>query len=185
MLIFISGGVRSGKSTFGERVAEKLALKQGGRKIYLATARIYDEEMRRRVERHRQNRAKKGYTTIEKEKKISEIAGVLKRNDTILLDCLGNLTANEMFGSELIEAKFNTEFTLAEKIFSDIQVVNGTAANLIVISNEIFSDGIEYESATEAYIEVLGRLHIKIAAASDIAVEAVFGSYHYHKGALL
>ncbi len=54
MLIFLSGGVRSGKSALGERLIERYAR---GRKIYLATSKICDEEMERRVARHREDRA--------------------------------------------------------------------------------------------------------------------------------
>ena len=51
MFLFVSGGVRSGKSEWAERAA--LALSPDAPRVYLATARVSDEDMRRRVERHR------------------------------------------------------------------------------------------------------------------------------------
>lgn len=181
MLIFISGGVRSGKSTFGENTAEKLAAKCGGRKIYLATALVYDDEMRERVKRHQLNRSQKGYTTIEKSSDIAEITDKLTRHDTVLLDCLGNLAANEMFGGADGQEP-NTDISLADKIFDDIQNVKNASGNLIIISNEIFSSGIRYDKAIEAYVALLGRLHVMIAGIADTAVECACGINTYHKG---
>ena len=63
MLLFISGGVRSGKSTLGEKFANELA---SGNKIYLATSKAYDEEMKQRIYKHQKDRENKGFFTIEK-----------------------------------------------------------------------------------------------------------------------
>ena len=162
-------------------MAEKLSAKCVGRKIYLATAFVYDDEMRERVRRHQLNRSQKGYTTIEKCRDITEITNALMSDDTVLLDCLGNLTANEMFDG----AESNTDIKIAGKIFDDIRRVNNAVSNLIIISNEIFSSGIRYEKQTEAYTAVLGRLHVDIAAIADTAVECTCGMKIYHKGAAL
>lgn len=184
MLIFISGGVRSGKSTLGENMAEKLAAENGGRKIYLATAQVYDDEMRERVKRHQQNRSAKNYTTIEKSCGIAEIIGSLTPYDTVLLDCLGNLAANEMFGG-CDKTRSCTVEGLAERIFVDIKKVNAAVGNLIIISNEVFSCGICYDKEVEAYTDLLGKLHVKIAAIADAAVECACGINIYHKGVAL
>lgn len=177
MFIFISGGVRSGKSTLGEKLAFNLAT---DRKVYLATAKPYDREMEIRIEKHQKSREEKGFVTIEKSESIGDI--IFQKNDTVLLDCLGTLTSNEMFYDYSLD--FNDQFVnkVTDKIYSDIQKINNAVQNLIVISNEIFSDGRVYDNATEKYIEALGKLHIRLAKASDKAIECAFGFNIYHKG---
>lgn len=180
MLIFISGGVRSGKSTLGEQLANQLAT---GRKVYLATAKPYDDEMEQRIEKHRKSRENKDFTTIEKSVDIGEIA--FEREDTVLLDCLGALTSNEMFHDYSIEYDDKLANEITDKIYDDIQKVNQSVRNMIIISNDIFSDGKTYDRATEKYIEVMGNLHIRLAKASQTAIECAYGLYIYHKGEAL
>lgn len=178
MLVLISGGVRSGKSSLGEALAQRLCT---GRKVYLATARVYDEEMRRRVQRHQRDRAAKSFVTIERTENVGEAADVLTPGDTVLLDCLGSLAANEMFHEDYAyDGRRNRE--TAEKICAGLARVNAAAGNLIVISNEIFSDGVEYDRSTRDYLAVMARLHQRLAAAAQTVIECVYGIHIYHKG---
>lgn len=171
MLVFISGGVRSGKSSYGEELAGRMS---GGRKVYLATSEPYDSEMEDRIKHHQEQRRGKGFFTIEKSRNIGELEVQIDNGDTILLDCLGNLLANEMFG----ESKADD---LIKKICSDIFKLNDRAGNLIVISNDVFSDGCGYQDSVLEYIDKLAKIHIEIVKAADMAVECVFGNRIYHK----
>lgn len=175
MLVFISGGVRSGKSTLGEKFADESA---SGRKVYLATAEPYDEEMLCRIAIHKKQRKGRGYTTIEKSTDLQEILDDIKNEDTVLLDCLGNLLANEMFKDGNTEG----ERDITEKIFESVCAINEKAENLIVISNDVFSDGCIYSDSVIEYIDRLAELHIKIARISQKAIECVAGNRVYHKG---
>jgi adenosylcobinamide kinase/adenosylcobinamide-phosphate guanylyltransferase len=185
VLVFISGGVRSGKSSLGEKLAAALA--DGNRKIYLATARYYDEEIAKRILIHQQNRADKSFLTMDKSSSIGDMAPLLKKQDTVLLDCLGTLLANEMF-EEAVESEPNYAVLnypkICKIIIKDLAQLQKKVANLIVISNEVFSDGIFYTSTIEAYIKALAELHIRLAANSDLAIECVYGGYHCHKGSV-
>lgn len=202
MLIFISGGVRSGKSSLGEKLAVSLAGEN--RKIYLATARHYDEEITKRIKIHQQNRAGKDFLTIDKSWDIGEVAATLEAEDTIIVDCLGTLLANEMFGrpelssesneiSESSKSSTGTSFKvdnsemsspelIGEKIHADFSLIHTKVANLIVVSNEVFTDGIQYAKLTEEYLENLAKLHIELAEASDAAIECLYSGYQCHKG---
>lgn len=177
MLVFISGGVRSGKSTLGERLATELAT---DRKIYLATAKYADEEMLRRIEKHRKDREHKGFVTMEKSEDIETLR--FSESDTVLLDCLGTLTSNELFRD--VERECTRDFCVhvTDKVFDALMKIHGSVRNLIVISNEVFSDGVTYERATEGYVFVLGALHVRLAKVADRAVECVCGFYISHKG---
>ena len=170
MLIFISGGVRSGKSSYGEKLAETLSC---GRKIYLATSEAYDEEMESRILHHKEQRRGKGFVTIERNRNIGNAAEELNGTDTALLDCLGNLLANEMFGGGDPDA-----------IFGDVCRINDTVENLIIISNDVFSDGCRYSESVMRYIDKLAELHKQIVNEADVAIESIFGNYVYHKGRL-
>lgn len=178
MLIFISGGVRSGKSALGE----KLLVNHTGRKVYLATAEAYDEEMTERIIRHQSDRASKGFMTIERNRDVGSAAEELQRGDTVLLDCLGNLAANEMFAGAYVQSGTDTVDAIASKVYDGIMAVSSAVSTLIVVSNEVFSDGNRYEQMTLNYIELLGKLHCRLAARADAAIECVSGNYIVHKG---
>lgn len=181
MLIFISGGVRSGKSALGERLAGKYAR---GRKVYLATSDVCDGEMERRVARHRMDREGKGFLTIERSCGVGSAAELLEPGDAVLLDCLGALTANEMFAGGPMNFGDSFKQALTERIFKSIMALLTAASTVIVISNEIFSGGILYDKETMDYMDVLGRLHVRLAAEADTAVECACGCVTVHKGKL-
>ncbi|KUO59419.1 MAG: hypothetical protein APF84_07610 [Gracilibacter sp. BRH_c7a] len=190
MLVFISGGVRSGKSSLGEKLAVSLAGEN--RKIYLATARHYDDEITKRIQVHQQNRTGKNFLTIDKSWDIGSVVTALDVNDTVIVDCLGTLLANEMFerpertsSKSSFEPNNSKQLTLeisTEKILADLYRIYDRVSNLIVVSNEVFSDGIQYPNPTETYIHTLAQLHIKLVEASDTAIECMYSGYLCHKG---
>jgi adenosylcobinamide kinase/adenosylcobinamide-phosphate guanylyltransferase len=181
MLIFISGGVRSGKSALGEKLAAQFA---SGRKVYLATSEVCDDEMEARVARHRADRAGKGFVTIERCRDIGSASALVEKGDAVLLDCLGALAANEMFAGGPADFDEGFKQALAGRIFGGIMEIQRAASALVVISNEVFSDGASYEKETADYIDVLGRLHGQLAKAADAAVECACGMHIVHKGGI-
>ena len=92
MLELVTGGSGSGKSAF----AEDRVLSFGeSRRIYIATMQAFDEESHRRIRRHRRMRSGKGFETIERYTELDEL--ILPKNCVVLLECMSNLVANEMF----------------------------------------------------------------------------------------
>lgn len=179
MLIFVSGGVRSGKSALGEQM---LSAHEGGRRVYLATSEPYDGEMEERIARHRQDRAGKGFTTVERSRNVGSAADELQPGDAVLLDCLGTLASNEMFGGAFVEHSAASVDKLHGRIMDGIGSVRRAVSVLVVVSNEIFSDGVDYDPMTADYIMLMGRLHRSLAEAADTAIECVYGRYIVHKG---
>lgn len=94
-MILISGGSGSGKSEYAEGRAVRLHKESGGALYYAATMMIYDEESRRRVERHRKMREGKGFATVEIPMHIASLP--VAAGDAVLVECLSNLLANEMY----------------------------------------------------------------------------------------
>lgn len=164
MMHLITGGSGSGKSAYAE--AQILVL-NGERRIYIATMYPYDEESHRRIARHREMRAKKNFATVECYRDL-EKAEVPKGAD-VLLECMSNLTANEMFWPD--GAGKDTE----ERILRGVEYLRRTARNLIIVSNEIFSDGIEYDSGTVEYQRTLGKINCRLAELADCVTEVVYG----------
>ena len=111
-LIFVSGGARSGKSTFVENWAKK----NGNNILFIATAERIDEEMDQRINDHINNRPK-SWDTLEKPLNISEsFSDNFKKYDTIILDCINLLSSNAG--------------ALADKLASGISPVNLVPSNL-------------------------------------------------------
>ena len=94
-LILVTGGAKSGKSAFAERLVEQFAADRSGRPGYIATAQAFDGEMAERIRRHRERRAHGRWLTFEEPLTPSRvIAGEAAACSALLLDCLTVLTSN-------------------------------------------------------------------------------------------
>jgi adenosylcobinamide kinase/adenosylcobinamide-phosphate guanylyltransferase len=163
-LIFIAGGARSGKSTFAERVAAKLAKKEGGNLHYIATSRPSDEEMQRRIRRHKEQRDGSGFLwkTWECPEDLNAIVPHFGPKDIVLLDCLTILLANELFSDR------NND-PVTEAILQPIDDLTQCCRALVVVSNEVLNEPLPDDPLMLAYARLLGYLHrelVKRAAAA-------------------
>ena len=111
MLILVSGGSASGKSKYAEDLVVQAP---PGERIYVAPMQVWDEESRRRVERHRAMRAGKGFRTEERPRRLGELTP--PPGAVALLEDLSNLTANEWFGPEGREGAFDRVLSGVEKL---------------------------------------------------------------------
>lgn len=164
MFILISGTARSGKSSYAER---RLYDMNSGVKIYIATAQIYDDEMLSRVRLHQDRRRDLGFTTIERTHDLGRLN--IPEGACVMVEGLTTWTANEMFRPEgvFIDA--------GRKIYHDFRRLKDRAANIIVVADDIFSDGITYDDTTEAYRKILAGLEITLAHEADEVIEVVAG----------
>ena len=171
MLILVTGGSGSGKSEYAENTAVRLAKEEGlplyyiaamkpcgeeGRRrverhplYYIAAMKPCGEEGRRRVERHRRLRAGKGFETWERYVDLKGLA--LPKRGVALLECLSNLTANEMFEPE------GAGDRTVESVLAGVRSLGEKTAHLVVVTNDIFSDGMTYDEVTALYQDPLGR----------------------------
>lgn len=171
-LILVTGGSGSGKSAW----AEKTLLAQAkGRAVYLAAMENDGTpEAAARVERHRAMRAKHGreagleFLTIERPVNIGGAA--VEPGDGVLLEDLGNLLANEIWSPEGVGAGQAEDW-----IFSGLRALLNRAELLVVVSCDVFSDGMEYDAGTMEYIRILASLHRRLAAMACQTVEVVCG----------
>ncbi len=169
MFILITGGCKNGKSA----IAEKIICSRKSDRFYIATMQPFGEEAEAAVKRHREMRAGKNFQTIEKYTDIGEIA--LRSGSSVLLECMGNLCANEMFSAGCADP--------AGKIINDTRRLIAKSELFIAVTSQVGGDGIIYSDETMKYMESLGRLNSGLAAIADIVIEAVFGIPLVLKGA--
>lgn len=170
MMILIIGGSGSGKSAYAEDYITSFSKEK--KKYYIATMQVYDAEGEQKIERHRLLRSGKGFSTIEQPVDIKKALEKMESGEkTALLECMSNLTANEMFNGEIPRE----EEIVVEKIIQEIVDLNKELNALVVVSNNIFEEGKEYDTTTRAYIRALGRINEKLAALAEVVIEVVVG----------
>ncbi|MEK3856636.1 bifunctional adenosylcobinamide kinase/adenosylcobinamide-phosphate guanylyltransferase [Cytobacillus sp. FSL H8-0458] len=170
-LIFITGGVRSGKSSFAERTAAGLAEKTDGKLHYIAAGKVYDSEMKARIRRHQNDREKSGlgWTTWEKPSALEEISGNFSNQDIILFDCLTTLLNNELFRAEDGWRTREFQEKLSSDILRAIHEIRLKCRSFIVVSNEVLNEPIGENELVFTYARILGMLHREIVKMADEA----------------
>lgn len=171
MITVVTGGSGSGKSAW----AEDWILSRGeGRRIYIATMEPFGAEGEKRIRRHRQLRAGKGFETVERYVNLDGL--MVPCGSQVLLECMSNLVANEMFrpdgaGEELLE-----------QIVSGVRHLQAAADNLCIVTNDVFSDGVQYDPETRRYQKLLGTVNQELGRMANQVVEVVCGIPRVMKG---
>ena len=163
MNILLTGGSANGKSTYAESICVRLP----GPRYYIAAMRPYGSESQKKIERHRIMRADKGFETFER---YTDLKGlVLPEKGTVLLECMCNLTANEMFDD------LGNMRDPSSDIIEGIENLKKQSRDLIVVTNDVGGDIYGYSDSTMEYMRVLGRLNAYLANDFDTVIEVVAG----------
>lgn len=169
-LIFITGGVRSGKSSYAEKTAIKRALKVEGTLNYIATGVRSDHEMEERIARHQKEREESPYAwkTWEKSTDIGSLAPFFHEKDVLLLDCLTTLLNNEFFSlhGDLDEAFLEEVF---HRILSGIKAIKSSCNQLIIVSNEVLFEPFSHNEMVLNYYRMIGKLHQRLVELANQA----------------
>lgn len=196
MLHMVYGGSASGKSSYAESFA--MSLQGDGRLLYIATMYPYkwnttelDPETMQRIERHRAMRADKGFDTVECYRHVEHI--VAKRQDVLLLECMSNLLANEMYleqdsddgglaetMSEVEKADSGMSKTLSpvsKKIVQALVNLSTRVQDVVIVTNDVFSDGgsLTYDESTREYVKNLAEINCALAREAATVTEVVCG----------
>lgn len=162
MIYLITGGERSGKSSY----AQQLALELSNSPIYVATARKWDDDFQNRIDRHQQERDER-WNNIEKEKFLSEIDFSGK---TALIDCV-TLWLTNFF----VDHKNNVDLSLEEAKKEFLSIASQKDTNLIIVTNEI---GMGVHASTEIgrkFTELQGWMNQFMASNADEVILMVSG----------
>lgn len=160
-ITFITGGQRSGKSAY----AQRLALNYSENPVYLATARVWDSDFEQRIKHHQSGRDER-WTTIEEEKYISQLNLAGK---TVVMDCV-TLWLNNFFH----DSGYDLEKSL-EQVKKEWNDFIGQDCNIIVVSNEI---GMGLHAGTDAgrkFADLQGWVNQHIAATAHRVVLMISG----------
>ena len=164
MFVLIIGGSGSGKSEYAE---QRLQEADGVHKIYLATMQPCGQEGAWRIARHRKLRAGKGFATVECTDHIEELT--LADNADVLLEDLSNLLSNEMFSPA------GRGMDCLAVLKPGLQRLIGQTKNLVIVTNQVDSDGCDWDGEMAVFVKLLGELNSYLASLADEVIEVVAG----------
>lgn len=190
-IILVTGGARSGKSTFAERYAERAArhtLELGGEEVlpkhsiaYLATAQIYDEEMRFRVKRHqaRRSEAWQTYEAPTEETAVAALQAAGEKQEAILFDCVTIFLSNLL--CSCTEEELEQEELLYQRIqeaVSHLLQAAGSAVHagtVVFVTNEVGAGIVPENALARRYRDLAGLANQQLAGSADAVYLVVAG----------
>ena len=166
-IILITGGQRSGKSLY----AEKMALSLSSQPVYMATAHIWDEEFRQRVHHHQSRRGPR-WTNIEEEKYLSA-HDVTAR--VVLIDCVTLWLTNYFYDDNRADGTACTADDTLNKAKEEFDRFTAQDATFIFVTNEIGSGGVSDNALQRKFTDVEGWMNQYIARIADEVILMVSG----------
>ena len=170
-LILITGGVRSGKSSFAEALAQEL----GSKIAYIATGQAFDKEMAERISKHRQRRPQHWQTYEEPEQVEEIIPEIGSTAEVIIIDCLNFLVANLISDYKEEEPKGPLASKIRDKIDALVSEALKSPATIILVSNEVGSSLVPVNPAGRFFQEQLGQANQAIALHAELVYLMVAG----------
>ncbi len=163
-ITFITGGARSGKSTF----ALKEASKAKGQKAYIATAEALDGEMKDRIEKHKLERSDE-WATYEEQIKVSNVLMEIKNQyGAVLLDCLTLWLSNVLLRAEMgAQGHQSPEDSINEFIVCLNELAGAGGCALYVVSNEVGMGIVPENKLARKFRDLAGTLNRKVAEIAD------------------
>lgn len=160
-IILIQGGARSGKSTFGEMIAQKIG---GLDVIYLASGVATDAEMKLRIKKHQKQRPS-AWKTKEEAYDISTYLTKVETEKTILFDCLTTYISNLMFKNEDLEF-LQLEANIIAEIEKILVRAKNKNLNLIIVHNESGKGVVPASKMGREFRDISGRAARTVAQAA-------------------
>lgn len=176
-IITVTGGARSGKSSFGEDLLKK----SQGNKGYIATATPFDDGMKDRIKKHQASRPK-AWKTFELPYEVSShIYEISESCDIAILDCITVFSSNILFEKEYDWEQISYEkiSLLEDKIIEEIQQIIKNARqynlDLVIITNEVGSGIVPGNRLSRVYRDIAGRINQKLSELSDEVYVTISG----------
>ncbi len=177
-IIFVTGGARSGKSTFAEQTVKAF----GEKIIYVATAIPFDDGMKDRIRKHKESRPD-NWTTIEAFKDFDQhfSTNIVKASDGIIFDCITVMVTNLMMEPkvdfEMVDMTFvnDLEQKIQDEVDRLIAVVRKLDLNIVIVSNEVGLGLVPFYKMGNFFRDIAGRINQKIASEADAVYFTVSG----------
>jgi adenosylcobinamide kinase/adenosylcobinamide-phosphate guanylyltransferase len=176
-LILVTGGARSGKSRF----AEKKASDFGDRVLYIATAVAFDEEMKERIRRHRQQRPS-GWETLEAYRDFeTSLPGLLAGRDTVLLDCVTVMVSNILLQKAMdwegisVEEINAVEKEVDSQVRSLLSIIKNAEIPFVLVTNELGMGVVPPYALGRAFRDIAGRVNQILAGEAEEVYLCVSG----------
>lgn len=167
----VTGGARSGKSKYAQTLAESFAGPHG----YVATCPVLDEEMAERIARHRQDRAGKGWQTIEEQLDLTRVFQQETRFSTLLVDCLTLWINNLIFAAQTDATKLG-EDEVTEYSRSILTAARAReAGNVIFVTNEVGLGIVPENALARRFRDLAGRCNQTIGREAETITMLVCG----------
>ena len=166
-MILLYAGSASGKSHIAEDMAVNIAKRRGTGLIYIATMEANSDAAKARIKKHRAAREGKGFYTIEEPYRLVTHAFSV-RNKTVLLECVATYCSNVYYknkGSQI--ASTNEIYEMADDIVTQILKLKENAYELVIVTNNLFDDGVKYDEWTESYLKLLAIVNSNLAKECD------------------
>ncbi|MBQ7162981.1 MAG: bifunctional adenosylcobinamide kinase/adenosylcobinamide-phosphate guanylyltransferase [Bacteroidales bacterium] len=159
-IILITGGQRSGKSAY----AEQLALSLSPRPVYVATAHVWDEEFRQRVEKHQARRGPQ-WENVEEERSLSRID---LKDRVAVIDCITLWCTNFLYDLQEVDQAL-------EALKAEFDRFTAQEATFIFVTNEIGSGGVSDNALQRRFTDLQGWMNQYVAAHADEVILMVSG----------
>lgn len=176
-IILVTGGARSGKSSF----AEQLCIDRNNDTAYIATSIPFDDEMKDRVKKHKESRPQ-NWKTYEIYKDIYSIIKDIDQNhNTVILDCVTLLVNNLMFtyGIDIDDCDANQinelEFYIRDQVNKLLTEVKKSSLYFVVVTNELGMGIVPDNKLSRVYADIVGRINQQISKESDEVYFVVSG----------
>ena len=161
-IILITGGSRSGKSEFAQKMAEK----QPGPRLFVATCPVTDDEMAQRIEKHQRQRNASQWRTVEEPAKILRILEQYREYPAILIDCLTLWVNNIMFEAQQCNNTVD-EPEISERIKETLAAARKCSGKIIFVTNEVGLGIVPENKEARLYRDLVGRCNQHVGAEAD------------------
>ena len=173
MLTLVTGGGRSGKSAYAQRLAESLR----GPRAFLATCPVIDEEMNDRVRRHQLARSSRDWLTVEEPLDLASAIQSAQEQPVVLVDCLTLWVNNVLYAAEKQSEPALTisEDDIAQRCQPFLHAARNHGGNIIFVTNEVGMGLVPESPLGRRFRDLAGRVNQVVAAACDEVVLVVCG----------
>ena len=160
----VLGGVRSGKSRYAQQLAE-----QSRHVVFVATAKASDDEMRAKIERHREDRPKE-WLTVEEPLELPRVLAEHELEcEVIVVDCL------TIFAANLLEAEGEDNDAIERRVEALCEALRAAQCDVVLVSNEVGSGVVPAYAVGCRYRDLLGEINQRVARVADDVVLMVAG----------